>query len=518
MKQYLFYFFLLIIIFINLSVSAQDTTKSLAFKENREYRPRSIFYRPDPSYKIRQQFALIHEANAGDPIAQHELGLRYLLGDGFAADTVKGADWIRQAAEKGLASASFNYAILLINGWGTEWNPFEAYKYFLAAANNRMPAAEHIIGLLNLENLIVKKDLSAAYYWFKNASSAGYEPAKNSLKDFEQRIKEENLLIDTTTAYNDTQAKSNLKDDTIVNSSTGLVFIDFDAIRDTSKSIDTNDLVNDLFFTGNDSLIALIKLPQLKKNNLTIDEISFDLLNQFNQSGSPEVYTLLGRMYEIGINVKKNVVKAAEYYVRALRLDSYRSPFLLWKLIQEKNFFVNLKNEVDKKNTSAMFVFAGLFISGFDAQITAQDAVDLLIEASGKNHLPSLVELGLTYYSGKYSPVERAKALMLWDKAVRHGSSEARIRLAASEIFDLQTEKISNEIIKILKGGDLTGSVMAQVALAYCYEKGIGLKQSNSEAVKYYRYAAQRGSRFALDELIKIYNLKRPDDPIFVVD
>jgi len=518
MKQYPLYFYLLIILFVIPPASAQDTTKSLAFKENRVYRPRSIFYRPDPSYKMRQQFALIQEANTGDPIAQHELGLRYLLGDGFAADTIKGANWIRLAAKKGLASASFNYAIILINGWGTEWNPFEAYKYFLSAANNGMPAAEHIVGLLHLENLIVRKDLSAAYTWFKDAAAAGYEPAKNSLEDLKKRIEDDNLLIDTTSTSKAAPINNNSKDQNIVNSSTGLVFINFDAIRDTIKPVNTNDLVNDLFFTGNDSLIALMKLSSSNKDSLTIDEISFEILNEFNQSGSPEVYTLLGRMYEIGISVKRDKVKAAEYYVRALRLDSYRAPNLLWNLIHQKAFFTDLKSEVDKKNSSAMFVFAGLFISGLDERITAQDAVDLLIDASNKNHLPSLVELGLTYYSGKYSTVDRGKALLFWDRAAKLGSSEAKIRIAASGIFNPETHRISSQVIQLLKEGDLNGSVMAQVALAYCYSKGFGVNQSNGEAVKYYRFAAQRGSRFALDELIKIYNLKRPDDPIFVID
>ncbi|MBZ0198389.1 MAG: sel1 repeat family protein [Ignavibacteriaceae bacterium] len=518
MKHIRLIYLLLLLLLVLSSASAQDTTISLAFKENRGYRPRSIFYLPDPSYKIRQQFALIKEANTGDPIAQHELGLRYLLGDGFAADTVEGAKWIRRAADKGLASASFNYAILLINGWGAEWNPFEAYKYFLSAAQNGMPAAEHVVGLLHLENLIVKKDLSVAYGWFKNAANAGYEPAKISLADFTKRIKDENLEVDTTSATKPQEEKQTEKKESVVGSSSGLVFIDFDAIRDTSRPVENQDLLNDLFFTGNDSLITVLKLSPSKKDSISIEQLSFDAIKNFNQSGSPEVYTMLGWLFQNGINTKKDFVKAAEYYIRAVRVDSYRAPFLLWNLVQTKYFIALLKNEVDKGNPSAMYVFAGLFITGLDTRITAKDAIDLLIKASGKNHIPSMVELGLAYYTGKYVPVEKNKAITIWNNAVKLGSSEAKIRLAASEIFDNDYSKVSPNIISLLRAGDMNGSVMAQVALAYCYKNGFGVKKNIAEAVKYNRYAAQRGSRFALDELKSIYNLKRPNEAIFAID
>ncbi len=518
MKHTTLIYFFLSLLFVLSSASAQDTTKSLAFKENQGYRPRSIFYLPDPSYKIRQQFALIKEANTGDPIAQHELGLRYLLGDGFAADTVEGAKWIKRAAEKGLASASFNYGILLINGWGTEWNPFEAYKYFLSAAQNGMPAAEHIVGLLHLENLIVKKDLSAAYGWFKGAADAGYEPAKISLSDFTRRMNEEKLIVDTSAYGRANENKQNAKNVSAVGSSTGLVFIDFDAIRDTSRPVENQDLISDLFFTGNDSLISALKLSPSKKDSIAINELSFNMINKFNQSGSPEVYTILGWFFQNGINTKKDIIKAAEYYIRAVRLDSYRVPLLLWNLVQTKDFFTQLKTEVDNGSTSAMYVFAGLFISGLDSRLTVNDAIDLLTNASRKNHLPSMVELGLTYFTGKYSRVDKSKAISIWNDAIKLGSSEAKIRLAASEIFDDNSSNVSPAIIALLREGDLNGSIMAQVALAYCYKNGLGIKQSLAEAVKYYRFAAQRGSRLALDELKNIYNLKRPADPIFALE
>ena len=46
----------------------------------------------------------MEKANNGDASAQHELGIRYLLGRGFGVDTVKSAYWIQKAADRVLLS------------------------------------------------------------------------------------------------------------------------------------------------------------------------------------------------------------------------------------------------------------------------------------------------------------------------------------------------------------------------------------------------------------------------------
>ena len=125
----------ILILTINFNGTSQTNDKSLAFKKNRPQKNYTIFYQPDLSYQIQKQFNLIRDANTGNALAQHELGLRYLLGeDGIVADTILGAYWVGKAAEQNLTAACFNYGILLINGWGVEWNPYKAYNFFLKAA------------------------------------------------------------------------------------------------------------------------------------------------------------------------------------------------------------------------------------------------------------------------------------------------------------------------------------------------------------------------------------------------
>src|SRR5258708_37397533 len=101
---------------------AAAQTKSLALKDSlRAVRGVYPFHRDDSAWQSWNLFILVQSANSGDPSAQHELGLRYLLGDGFEADTAKAALWIQKAAAQNVYPARYNYGILLNNGWGVRW-------------------------------------------------------------------------------------------------------------------------------------------------------------------------------------------------------------------------------------------------------------------------------------------------------------------------------------------------------------------------------------------------------------
>ena len=102
---------------------AQDSTLSKAFKSTQPHIRYPLIKARYPSYQLLTGFLLLKEANNGDPYAQHELGLRYLIGKGFVPDTVQAVFWIKKAVAQNLPFAKFNYGILLNNGIGVQWNP-----------------------------------------------------------------------------------------------------------------------------------------------------------------------------------------------------------------------------------------------------------------------------------------------------------------------------------------------------------------------------------------------------------
>ncbi len=524
--------FFLISAFSNLR--AQDTTSSLAFKKNRPDNRVYFYYHPDLSYQLWQQFNLRKEANTGNALAEHELGLRYILGEGFPADTVQAAYWIHKAAEQHLPGACYNYGILLNNGWGVQWNPFQAFKYFLIAARNNMPQAEYMIGISYTDNLIVERNWSEAYYWIKKSAEDGFKPAKETLANFIKNIPLSKIdtTIDVANRHDSSVYAQNnppksssysthdpqLSNQSSISSSNNLVFIDFSTVTDSIKEIPNSLLLQDLLHEGNDSLASALHLTASKDTTFDFDSSAVNLLVKFAGNGSPEALTLLGRMYELGIYFPKDLIRASDYYIRAMKLDSPRSPFFLWKMVRKPNYFDELKKRVDQNDPRAMFVWYGLITSGFDAQITEADAFKLLEKSVSMNYMPAMNELGLDLYTGNYLKQNRNKAIEIWQLAKNLGSSEAGVRIAVAEIYGyLKTSDYQKPIQEITEAID-EGSVLAQATLAYCYENGIGLETSEPQAVRYFRLAAQRGSRFAYDELKQLYNAIRPRDKMFQIN
>jgi uncharacterized protein len=502
------------IIFSISSFAQDDTTSSLAYKRNRPDRRPTPLYQPDLAYRLWRQFNLIKEANSGNAFAQHELGLRYLLGDGVPADTTLGAEWIKKAADQNLTSAIFNYGILQLNGWGVKWNPFDAFRNFYTAAKDGMPQAEHIVGLLYTDNLIVKKDYIQAYRWVKKAAEQKYEPAEKSLKELISKLPPGSL--DTSSTSADPVLKDSTNNGNSLTPSAGLVFIDFDAISDSGQQVTDKMLVEGLSNPGNKNITDTTTEKEKSLEEISQDKIT-ELL-KLADYGSPEALTLLGRLYQEGIHFPKNNITAATYYVRAIRFDSPTASRLLYDLSKDNQFEKKVQNLSEKNDPEAGFLWYYLTILGFDNRIAEVDAVNLLNKSAASGYLPAINELALNYYTGNHVAKDKKKALQLWHSAEKQNNPEAKVQIAAGVIFDeIEGDDIADNV-RYLEESSEKGSVLAQVALGYAYENGIGLTKSKAEAVKYYRYAAQRGNRFGYRELKRMYNEARPADPLFRIN
>lgn len=513
---------IILILFIT-SISAQDTTSSLAFKKNRPVEKYPVFYRPDLSYQIIQQFRLIQQANSGDPLAQHELGLRLLLGDGIPADTLSAIMWIRKAAMQNLSAAQYNYGLILLNGIGVDWNPFEAYKIFRQAAIQNFPPAQFVVGILFTENLVVPRDWRQAYYWILKSKQNGYKADDDIIKLLEQKvpdsfkdslnnkqilyIDESNNLLSTNEAKSDYSSQS-------IQESISLSFIDFDSEQKIENLTAEKDILKDLLYANllNDSVSNEIK---------TVDDfINYYGLNNvfaFSNYDIPEILTLLGYLYREGKFVKKDELKALENFILAVRYDSPRATFLLLETLQNK-FLINLlKSKLNENNNTVKFVWYGLARFGFLSEIILADAYKLLEESAADGYINSINELALNYYVGNYFNKDFDKAIDLWKKAERLGSMEATIRILLSKIFD-ESKQVDKSIFNSMINFEEKGSVLAQVALGYCYEKGRGTSINKALAVKYYRRAAQRGNRFAYERLKNLYDNIRPNSSEFRIN
>lgn len=483
---------ILILILYAIPHFSQNNT-SLAFKKNNKQQRVPLFYPTDLDYQLWDKLQLVQKANNGDAIAQHELGIRHLLGEGFPVDTVASANWIKKAAEQNLIPAKYNYGIFLNNGWGVEWNPFEAFNNFYFAAQKGMTEAEFIVGLFFTENLLFKRDWDSSYFWIKKAADKKLQAAIEILPQIEEL-----------------RTKKNINSVNESTSSLSLVYIDFTE-REIPKIEDETIIKEAVKESPPDSNILLNKPNDvLVRDSLFVNK----LINNAN-AGNPESLTLLGRIYEKGDGVDIDKVKAASFYIRAYRLESPRAGILLWNLIQEKEFYTLLRNKIFSGNVEAKYVWGMLFALGLENSITEQQAIQFLIDASKSEYIPALVEMGFLYYTGKIVEKNIDKGILYWFTAAQLGNIEAEIRIAMSSLIDRSSDKVLSSAIQTLNKGIKNGSVLAQAALGFCYRYGIAVKKNYADAVRYYRDAAQRGNNFSYRELQSIYNELRPEEEKF---
>ncbi len=457
---------------------------------------------------------MLQQANAGDAVSQFELSIRYLTGRGFKADTGKAAYWTKKSAEQNHLLARYNLAIFQFNGWGTEWNPFEAYRNFRFAAERNIPEAQYVLAQFLTENLVVPKNWDEAYRWVKLAADSGYALAQETLKEFEKRGY--HPPGDPSSALTSAKA-SDSQQSSQPSGAIQLTFLNFspDTARAASDSVLLDDALKAAMLSRNQEVQRMFGSMNISSEQFEIDSSALRFLFRSAEAGSPEALTLLGRCYERGIRVEEDIILAAMSYARAIRLGSPRAGRLLYNLIQEKDFFDILRQRVNRDHADAMYVWSCLVALGFDRQLTDSQALQMLERAVVHNQPQAMIELGLCYYSGRWIKRNEQKAEELWRQAANLGNSEANVRLAIVKIRGKKKDYAF--AIPAVKQAASEGSVLAEFALAYCYETGSGVLRNKAEAVRLYRSSGQRGSQDAFRALQRMHDDMRPKEKQFQI-
>ncbi len=506
---------LLLLLIFSLLSYAQDSTRSQAFKKPINFNKYPLIRPKYPDYPLMASFMLMKSAQEGDPFAQHELGLRYLLGRGLPADTVLAVKWIREAAKKDISSAKYNYGILLSNEIGVEWDPFTAFKNFRFAAEAGMAEAQYILGLYYTDNFVVNRNLNIAYQWLKKSLKNGMSQAKNVLV----RLEEMGINLESPSDEEmQTESAEILEDNaaqTLLENKFELDYINFQ--DDTVKTNKNETFYSDIFNRSKEELLDFLNVSQVEADTIIIKKEYKAIIESAASAGSPEAYLLLAYLTQHGIEFRKNEIKAAMYYLRAYRLGERTAMLKILDLVGDEKFIELLKRKSKENEPDALFTFSTLTALGLNYQLTEQQAIELLDKASELNHIPSLIEAGLVYYYGNGVQRDKERGLELWRRAANLGSGEAQIRLAFIEITEHTFNNDIMDTVQIFEKGVMEGSILASTAIAYCYEQGYGKKRSKFNALKYYRMSASRGSNDAFRMMQNLYDQIRPLDDEFKI-
>jgi TPR repeat protein len=121
---------------------------------------------------------LRQQAEAGDPEAQFQLGVRLAIGEGLQKNGAEGVRWLEKAADGGHVKAMHALGALHEEGQGVKQDFGKAALWYGKAAEKELPDAQFSLAMLYQNGRGVKKDLVKATELAQQAAAQGFSPAQ----------------------------------------------------------------------------------------------------------------------------------------------------------------------------------------------------------------------------------------------------------------------------------------------------------------------------------------------------
>ena len=125
--------------------------------------------------------ALRNAAERGDASAQFIVATRYLDGEGVTQDVTLAAHWYQKAARAGLAPAQYRLATLFERGRGVPKDTATAFVWYERAAAQGNVKAMHNAAVIAAGTEAGKPNYDVAYKWFLAASQNGLKDSQFNL-------------------------------------------------------------------------------------------------------------------------------------------------------------------------------------------------------------------------------------------------------------------------------------------------------------------------------------------------
>lgn len=118
---------------------------------------------------------LVKKAEAGDAVAQNDLGVCLSDGVGVAQDKKEAVRWFRKAAVNGNALAQSALGTCYFIGSGVEQDKREAVKWFTKSAEQGFSVMQYMVGTCYENGEGVEKDKNEAVKWYTKAKENGID-------------------------------------------------------------------------------------------------------------------------------------------------------------------------------------------------------------------------------------------------------------------------------------------------------------------------------------------------------
>lgn len=268
------------------------------------------------------------EATGGGPVSANNLGYLYAKGLGVQENAETAAHWFEEAIEFGSVAALYNLGVCYLNGWGVPQDDEKAVGYFERASDLNDPSAASVLAYLYLEGRGVKRDPSKSFEFNMRAARAGSVEAASALGyalgvglGAERNIAESISWFELAASEGDAYAQANLAMYFCHSSDLKLFNRGWTML---SHAVDQGDASAKYQMTQ----IQIFGVPHREPDYANALDLAMDLA----ELGHPGGYHLIGVMYEHGLGVPVDMIRAATWYERAARKGSANGQAALGRL------------------------------------------------------------------------------------------------------------------------------------------------------------------------------------------
>ena len=397
------------------------------------------------------------KAQSGNVNYQYGVGSLYAGGLGVPRDPAAAFRWLERAARNDHVAAQAAIGIAYAKGEGVETDYQEARSWLEKAATKGYPAAEECLGWLYRNGFGVAKDIEKAKALYDSASALGNPAARNALAELYEQGEGVN--------------------------------------RDTKKAVELYRSA-----AADDHSVAMRHLAELLFTDDTVTDKNEALAfcRRAVNAGDVESIIDLGRAYENGWGVDKDVKKAAELYQKALANGCEAAEMRLEELKPEvqylrgvacmegktcqRDFFKArawFEKAVEQGHMEAAGRLAEMLQYGLGGSVDVKRAISLYEQADAAGNASAAVDLGFMYYQGRKVNEDPAKARSYYERACS----------GFAKTPDLEKWH----------------AVYGYYRLGELYREGKGVEKNPLTAARLFRFAAVNGNVYACHDLGEMY-------------
>ncbi|MBQ9628739.1 MAG: sel1 repeat family protein, partial [Synergistaceae bacterium] len=227
----------------------------------------------------------------------------------------------------------------------------------------------------------------------------------------------------------------------------------------------------------------------------------------------------LGRMYEDGTGVSKDINKAVSLYRKAADKGNNDAKEALARLnvspeLPKKQSsspsasgydeIANLTRRAEENDPEALHILGMRYVEGNGVKHNKRLGFRMVKQAADMGYAPAECDVGYLYSKGRGTNVDRKLALEYFIKAAEKGEATAQNNLGAMYHNGEYVRQNFTKAFHWYKKAAEQGSTIAQQNLGKMYEFGQGIQKNPKEAVKWYQKAAEKGDEYSIKALKRL--------------